>query len=910
MQLPTRRAPLGLPLLLALGLGLAWSSGCGAPTTDGSRGQGPEAAASDVLPLPAGASQRGAGIQTRQDERVDEAGQKERRERWIEELHKAPPGVDWRAVERANARAQVARRARLAGGRESTTSNWSERGSENQSGNVVVAARSSDGQSVYCGSALGGLWRADLQGDGWTPLSDHVYGGVHHLGVLSPDLPGFPDPLFVASDSGLVFSSRDGGSTWTWPNGIPTASNLVRRLRVSTDGLETIYVLLRQGGYKLFRSVDRGYNFEEVYNLGNGAVGDVWVPRDGTTAVYLFGGGKLRKSTDQGTTWTELGTLPVASTSGELAGSEGATPRLYCMIPYNGNSLYRSDDEGATWSLLASGVSDYWGQLNVSSVDPDLLAYGGVECWVSRDAGLSFSVVNTWGAYYGAPATNLHADIMGIDVIPDGAGAETWYVSSHGGLYDSQDGLASVANLSLAGLRVSQYYSTHTSTLDPDHLVAGTQDQGYQIATMPAGSPGVLNFAQPISGDYAHLVSGDGDHDYVYSVYPGFVLIDRVEGSAAIDTASFPSGESYAWLPPLAGDPLDDTSFFFCATSIWQYQKGTGNTWSPVQWTGGPVSTGIGDYVSALAFSPLNVNRAYCATNSGKLYWSDDRGVTWTQSADTGPGAHYFYGHALVASALDEDTVYVGGSGYGVTAIYRSTDGGQTFQPWDDGLPDTLVYSLVEEPGDSGAMYCGTQTSAYRRGPEDTSWVDITDGVAPATIYWSAEAVPSSNVIRFGTYGRGIWDYEFAPLPSLSVYGCGGNPAGSLTVLGGEAIPGTEVSVLLDNPLGTMSFGALSYMLFSFAPDPNYPCGTLVPGLGMDGGSGELLIGVAPPDPQALVSGSPWLGVGLGAVVQFDVPDDASLLGTTVYGQGLLFDPTSQSNKWGLTEGLEIGIGL
>ena len=63
----------------------------------------------------------------------------------------------------------------------------------------------------------------------------------------------------------------------------------------------------------------------------------------------------------------------------------------------------------------------------------------------------------------------------------------------------------------------------------------------------------MLNFAQPISGDYAHLVSGDGDHDYVYSVYPGFVLIDRVEGSAAIDTASFPSGESYAWLPPLAG---------------------------------------------------------------------------------------------------------------------------------------------------------------------------------------------------------------------------------------------------------------------------------------------------------------------------------------------------------------------
>ena len=843
---------------------------------------------------------------------LEEAELREEREAWFETLHRAPEGVDWRDIERSNARAQVARREQLTSTQRSTVARWIERGSDNQAGNVQGAALSSDGQQIYCGSALGGLWSADLDGNNWAPLSDAVYGGVHHLGVIPPDLPGLPDALFVASSGGLVFSSRDGGSTWVWPTGIPTSTNQVRRLRVSSDGLDTIYILLRQGGYKLYRSIDRGYTFQEVFNLGTGAAGDVWVPRDGTTAVYLLGAGKLRKSTDQGATWIDLGTVPLALTSGELAGSEAGAPRLYCVLPTNTNSLYLSDDEGASWTQVSTGFSDYWGQLNASSLDPDLVSYGGVECWVSRDGGQSFSIVNAWSAYYGDKVNNLHADIMGIDVFPDGAGSETWYVSTHGGLYRSGDGLSSVENLSLSGLRVSQYYSTHTSISDPDHLVAGTQDQGYQIATAPADSEEVLTFAQPISGDYAHLVSGDGDHDFVFSVYPGFILIDQGEGSAVLDTASFPAGEVQAWLPPLTGDPLDDSAFFFCATSIWHYTKGSGNTWSPTPWTSGPVSSAANDYVTALTFSPLDPNRAYCATNSGQLFWSDDRGVTWTQSADIGPGAHYFYGHALVASALDRDTVTIGGSGYGVPAIYRSVDGGQTFQPWDEDLPDTLVYALVEEPGTSGTMYCGTQTSAYRRAPSDTGWVDITTGSSPATIYWSAESVPSSNTIRFGTYGRGIWDYQFAPVPQASILTSSVNPAGSLRVLLGQPVPGTSMSVLLDNPLGAMAPGALSTMLFSFSPDPAYPAGTLVPNLGLGGAGapGELLIGITPPDPQALVTGSPWLGVGLGAVVTFDIPDDQSLLGLSIFGQGLLFDPTSASNKWGLTEGLELTVGL
>ena len=46
------------------------------------------------------------------------------------------------------------------------------------------------------------------------------------------------------------------------------------------------------------------------------------------------------------------------------------------------------------------------------------------------------------------------------------------------------------------------------------------------------------------------------------------------------------------------------------------------------------------------------------------------------------------------------------------------------------------------------------------REPGATSWVDITGNQAPITIYWSVEALPRGNTLRFGTYGRGIWDYK------------------------------------------------------------------------------------------------------------------------------------------------------
>ncbi len=798
-----------------------------------------------------------------------EEKQKERRKAWFEERHKAPPEVDWREIERANGLTQIEKRNRLAESAIQIASPWVERGSDNQAGRAHAASLSSDRNWLYVGSSLGGLWKGKPDGAAWKPLGDNLYGGAHWLAAVPGENPGDPDVLLAATDGGLVHVTRDEGLTWEVPAGLGTVAG-VRRVLVTSDVSRSVFLVKRNsgGGYRLMRSQDRMASFEQVYSFVN-YDGDVWARRDGSPDLYLVTGASVFRSLDLGTTWTAVGATPAGSSRGELVGSEAGAPRLWTVFQIGSQrQLHRSDDAGASWSFVTT-ISDYWESLNASIVDADLFAYGGVEVWRTADGGTSFAKVNSWTAYYNNPATKLHADIPGIDVVPDSVSGEIWYVSTDGGLFRSFDGLQTVQNLSLSGLRISQYYSTLTSSADPNHVAAGSQDQGYQRAgAAPAPTGTAASFNQLISGDYGHLTSGDGDHDFVFSTYPGFILIHMGETSPNLLTANFPSGESYAWMPPVVADPLDPRDFFFCAAHLYRYGK-VSNNWISVQWSSFNFASRGGEYVSALAFSPLDQLRAFAVTNDGDLFYSIDQGVTWTESASNGPGGQYFYGTALLASSLDVNTAWVGGSGYGASvSIYRTVDGGATWQPFDEGLPDTLVYCLGEAPDGSGTLFCGTETAAYRRDAGAASWVDVTGNQAPVTVYWSVEAHPAENTLRFGTYGRGIWDYQIDPQARSVIR----NGSGINRLCLSEITPaelGATWSVQVD---ATNHPGATAATLVIYeAPIP----GTLLR-------YGELLVDLS--SVKLLTSTLPASG-GSSTIFSFPVPNDPSFAGFQAYCQ-------------------------
>jgi hypothetical protein len=114
------------------------------------------------------------------------------------------------------------------------------------------------------------------------------------------------------------------------------------------------------------------------------------------------------------------------------------------------------------------------------------------------------------------------------------------------------------------------------------------------------------------------------------------------------------------------------------------------------------------------------------------------------------------------------------------------------------------------------------------------------------------------------------------------------------------------------NPFESQAAGSLSLLIGATAPAFTlFPCGFLLPGLGMDPAStiGELLVDVFPPNPALVLPGPALAAPGDRAEIQLQIPADPSLNGMEVFFQGALLDlsPTAGIRR-GLTEGLRLRL--
>jgi len=350
----------------------------------------------------------------------------------------------------------------------------------------------------------------------------------------------------------------------------------------------------------------------------------------------------------------------------------------------------------------------------------------------------------------------LHADIPEVRFFLDPEYNEVTLISTDGGLYLSDDNLESVQNISMNGLGVSQYYSTYTKRTFPYNVYAGSQDQGFQRSISPG--EGVFDFIQSISGDYGHLSSGD-EGETIWCNYPGFTLYygNPVTGGESL-SLDFP-GSGHLWLAPLIEDPYNSNQAYLAGgglsggNHLFHLTAGSGS----ITYT--EESYSFSSTVSAMGYSSIEPNNRYVLTTNGNFYHSNNDGHVWQISSDFyGPGAHYFYGSTIWSSPSTPGMVVIGGSGYSNPPVYISYDHGETFTPLDEGLPNTLVFELAGTPDDA-YFFAATEVGPYVFISEEGEWIDLAGISAPDQTYWSAEYIPELNTARFGTYGRGIWDF-------------------------------------------------------------------------------------------------------------------------------------------------------
>jgi hypothetical protein len=636
----------------------------------------------------------------------------------VEWRHPAPDGVDWREVERGNARAALARgRARRAAPPDPLAPRFLERGSDNQSGSSweLVATPT----HYYSGTDLGGLWRAERgAGDlavGWTPIGDELFGGVHYVVVLPAGAAGPEVSITSPQAGGLVHRSDDGGASWAAVSGLegvwevrglagrPTARIGCGWRRTSTTpGGCTCPTI----GARRSPAWSRWAGARTCGCTATAAPRWRWARRragSGPTTARRSSGRRPRRG------WTTPASRcrrrPSRPPAGWWAGTARGRP---CSAPASatGWRCRSSTTSGGRWPP----------RCGTRRCSPT----AGVDLHVSRDGGRTFDSPNTWDEYYADPVTKLHADLMAISVVPEADGDETWYAGTHGGPYRSRDRWRTARSLGQEGLRIGQYYSSHTDWTDPEAVLIGTQDQGLQSGRIADAGPTTgATFDQEFSGDFGHLVSLDeGSHRRVAMVYPGFVLVRAQEGAASVPLYyDYPPGESPYWLPVLVAEPRGKNAFYFLGRSVWRYEAPPDDVvFEAERWTETDFRLDGYEQLSGLVFDPLEPRLAWVVSTAGRLWRSEDGARTFEPVVEGLPFGSYYYGTALVATRHREPgkgpTLVVGGSGYAGAPVWRSRPNGK-LEAWSEGLPLTMVNALVELRDGTGRIVAGTDTGVW-----------------------------------------------------------------------------------------------------------------------------------------------------------------------------------------------------
>jgi hypothetical protein len=717
----------------------------------------------------------------------------QRRQEWMESMHAHAPSLDWRAMD-ASTRAQLReqRVVQTGSGRILAASvppgTWHERGARNWAGRIGDVDYDAATDRLTAFAHGGQLWRSFRATLNWQPLND-----AHRIG---PDgnkqflpLTGATERWLAADDTqhGFLYSDNQ-GATWSPSGGYVPFNWWYTSYLVSRDGDSgQIYALVVDYNFsdsaweaRLLVSADRGATFSDLGFVGTAEKSALLALRQSSGLVYLLVGNVLKRIeiNNSLTTVATIAGAPAQASSDHvgLAGgiTTGATPTpfLFAFVEAAGvTQVLRSLDAGSTWNLRGSVPITAYIRVaaGASRHDPNLAFYGGVNLYRSANGGQTFAAVNDWSQYYGNLSGKLHADISFVKSFADSGGNEVFFVGTDGGLFESTDGLLTVHNDNLSGMRQAQYYDSYTGRDPPYAISIGAQDQGYQRASR--ASSGIADYAQVISGDYAHLTSSDGGAT-LWMNYPGFTQIDPSPAGAAgvLPEWQF-SGEgslqNMLFLPPLLADPSNPRIAWLAggasAANLYHVIR---LTWNGVASYSGQVAHNEGTFdfagpVTALAYSPQSPSTFFAtaiAGNGASFFRTTTPLTAWTQTATALPRGQYFYGQAIVPDPARVNTLYVCGSGYSGPGVYVSTDNGSSFSPMNTGLPSTLVYSLAISP-DGTNLFAATEVGPYYYDRTNSTWVDIGAG-APDNTYWNVDFVPALHVARFSTYGRGIWDYD------------------------------------------------------------------------------------------------------------------------------------------------------
>jgi photosystem II stability/assembly factor-like uncharacterized protein len=657
-------------------------------------------------------------------------------------------------------------------------------------------------EHFYFGAVDGGVWESFDAGRTWNPIFDAT--DIGSIGAIAV-APSSPNVIYVGSGEADMRSdiaygngmyvSNDAGKTWTH-SGLED-SRQIGAVVVDPHDAKVAYVAALGHQYGpneqrgVFKTVDGGATWSKVLykDANTGAVSlamdpsnpnvlyaALWQTRRPPWNVYPPSNGPgsgLYKTTDGGKTWAQLTNgLPAHVGRIGIAVAPSTPQRVYVTLDSDAKhgGVYRSDDAGATWTHT-DGEERIWTRgwyfsgITVDPKKPDVLYVMDTATYRSVDGGKSFDAIR--GAPGGDDYHTLWIDpadgnrmILGSDqgVVVSVNGAQTWST-----WYNQPTG---------------QFYHVITDNAFPWNAYGAQQDSG--AATAPSST----KYATISQQDFRPIdVGGESGSIAPDPLHPGLVYGGTVtkENLATgweqnVDpTLSYPTTTwRNTWTLPIAISPADKTSIYFGRQNVFRSRSG-GKTWQIVSPDlsraneGTPANldaTTLADnnglsrhgVVYTIAPSPLSASLVWAGTDDGNVWVTHDDAKTWSNV--TPPALTSWSKVGIVdASHFDSATAYIAVDRHRLedyrAYIYRTHDGGKTWTPIANGIPDgSFVNAVREDPQSRGLLYAGTERGVYVSFDDGNHWESLQLNLPVSSV---RDLAFRGNDVIVATHGRAFW---------------------------------------------------------------------------------------------------------------------------------------------------------
>jgi hypothetical protein len=655
----------------------------------------------------------------------------------------------------------------------------------NVSGRVSALAADFASGTIYVGGASGGLWKSTNDGLSYEPLFDTA--GTLTIGAIEVD-PNDPNVLWVGTGEnnmgcedyfgiGLL-RSTDGGETWEPRNGSGGSSleDLSSFADVVVDPRDSSHIVT---GGRIRGCVD-GSTFAGGIYTSNDA-GETWTRRLSAPVYEIQQDPAVRdvfwaatdqgiyKSTDNAVTWVKqtASGLPSSGTGRTeltIAPSDGDVVYALFASGTSGAEFWRTTNGGASWTQMSTGSNACDGQcwynmvLRAHRTDPDTVYRGTIHIFKSTDGGANWTdLSNNWGS-----SQKVHQDTHALLMDPDDP--ETFWVGCDGGVWKSTDGGASFDNRN-ADLNLTQFYAIGMDASDGGVICGGSQDNSSLARSgsdtwdlQAVTGDGFVCHIDPLDSSYAYITSyPSGGYPNVWRSTTGlFGSFNDITGPGS----GVQEGDRSNWVTPYILDPVQPSILYLGTHRVYKSYD-HGSNWEHV----GPddMTNGSGTVLS------LDVNRNYpevviAGTTDGRVWRSVNGGTDW---ADISAGLPSRSIKDVASDPTAPGRVLAVVGGFNTEHLWDWTEetGWVASGAGLPNVPTNTVLMLSDE-----LVYVGSDTGVFRSDDGGATFAPYMNGLPEGLVVTDLKAVAALDLMTAGTYGRGAWQVALEPTGPIVIY--------------------------------------------------------------------------------------------------------------------------------------------